>query len=230
MINEKFLLEDKQCVIHGSSDAEYILIQPVNEHEMAQLEKEASMIGDRVTEPFVLAAFLVRDWNRELSPWEAPPVFGTEGFGTGAAGTLRFVQESFVPFVVKHYAAASDMPVVLGGYSLAGLFSLWSAYQTDLFAAVAAVSPSVWFPKWDEYAGKHAVQTERIYLSLGKREEKTRNRVMAAVGDRIREQYKQLQEQGIQTTLEWNEGNHFQESDVRCAKAFIWCVRNLGRS
>ena len=99
-----------------------------------------------------------------------------------------------------------------------------------LFAAVAAVSPSVWFPKWDEYAGKHAVQTERIYLSLGKREEKTRNRVMAAVGDRIREQYKQLQEQGIQTTLEWNEGNHFQESDVRCAKAFIWCVRNLERS
>ena len=170
MINEKFLLEDKQCVIHGSLDAEYILIQPVNEHEMAQLEKEASLIGDKVTEPFVLAAFLVRDWNRELSPWEAPPVFGTEGFGTGAAGTLRFVQESFVPFVVKHYAAASDMPVVLGGYSLAGLFSLWSAYQTDLFAAVAAVSPSVWFPKWDEYAGKHAVQTERIYLSLVKRE------------------------------------------------------------
>jgi enterochelin esterase-like enzyme len=100
-------------------------------------------------------------------------VFGTEGFGTGAADTLRFVQESFVPFVVKHYAAASDVPVVLGGYSLAGLFSLWSAYQTDMFAAVAAVSPSVWFPKWDEYAGKHAVQTERIYLSLGKREEKT---------------------------------------------------------
>ena len=92
------------------------------------------------------------------------------------------------------------------------------------------MSPSVWFPKWDEYAGKHAVQTERIYLSLGKREEKTRNRVMTAVGDRIREQYKQLQEQGIQTTLEWNEGNHFQESDVRCAKAFIWCVRNLERS
>ena len=26
MINEKFLLEDKQCVIHGSSDAEYILM------------------------------------------------------------------------------------------------------------------------------------------------------------------------------------------------------------
>ena len=114
MINEKFLLEDKQCVIHGSSDAEYILIQPVNEHEMAQLEKEVSMIGDRVTEPVVLAAFLVRDWNRELSPWEAPSVFGTEGFGTGAAGTLRFVQESFVPFVVKHYAAASDVPVEIG--------------------------------------------------------------------------------------------------------------------
>lgn len=228
MIKEKFLLEDKQCAVYGSHDAEYILIQPVNEHEMAQMEKQVALICDSVDRPFALAAFLVRDWNRELSPWEAPPVFGTEGFGVGAADTLRFVWESFVPFVVGNYAAASDVPVVLGGYSLAGLFSLWSAYQTDMFAAVAAVSPSVWFPKWDEYAGKHVVQTDLIYLSLGKREEKTRNRVMAAVGDRIREQYKQLQEHGIRTTLEWNEGNHFQESDVRCAKAFIWCVYNLG--
>lgn len=230
MIKEKFLLEDKQCVVYGGRNAEYILLQPVNEHEVSQMEKQAALICDSVDRPFVLAAFLVQNWNSELSPWEAPPVFGTEGFGTGATDTLRFVQESVVPYVMERYAAASNVPVVLGGYSLAGLFSLWSAYRTDRFAAVAAVSPSVWFPGWDEYAKEHAVQTNSIYLSLGKREEKTRNRVMAAVGDRIREQYKQLQECGIRSTLEWNEGNHFQESDVRCAKAFIWCVRNLGNS
>lgn len=40
----------------------------------------------------------------------------------------------------------------LGGYSLAGLFSLWAAYQTNLFAGIAAASPSVWFPGFLDYA------------------------------------------------------------------------------
>ena len=50
---------------------------------------------------------------------------------------------------------------------------------------------------------------------------------MATVGDCIREQYKRLTENGITSVLEWNEGNHFQESDLRCAKGFVWCVRNI---
>ena len=36
-------------------------------------------------EDFLLAAFDIRNWNQELSPWEAPPVWGTEAFGNGAA-------------------------------------------------------------------------------------------------------------------------------------------------
>ena len=39
----------------------------------------------------------------------------------------------------------------IGGYSLAGLFSLWAAYQTDVFSGFAAASPSVWFPGFIEY-------------------------------------------------------------------------------
>ena len=40
---------------------------------------------------FALAAFAVRDWNRDLSPWEAPPVFGKLPFGGMAEETLSFV-------------------------------------------------------------------------------------------------------------------------------------------
>ena len=66
-----------------------------------------------------------------------------------------------------------------------------------------------------------------VYLSLGDKEEKTKNKIMATVGDRIREQYELLR--SINCTLEWNEGNHFKEPDIRTAKAFAWCIERLER-
>ena len=66
-----------------------------------------------------------------------------------------------------------------------------------------------------------------VYLSLGDKEEKTRNRVMARVGEAIRGGYSFLKDAGICCTLEWNEGNHFREPDRRTAKAFAWVMRQI---
>lgn len=38
------------------------------------------------------------------------------------------------------YCTDKDRTYIIGGYSLAGLFALWAAYQTDVFCAVAAAS------------------------------------------------------------------------------------------
>ena len=64
------------------------------------------------------------------------------------------------------------------------------------------------------------IRTDKVYLSLGDREEKTRNPVMATVGDRIREAKIILKERDVKCILEWNEGNHFKDADIRTAKAF----------
>ena len=228
MTKETFIFEQKQCIIYHSEKPEYILLQPVNDHEMENLDRQMSLIKAEVSESFIFVAFLVEQWNQELSPWNAPPVFGQDSFGEGAGETLRFISEKLIPMTTEQYASGNNLPVILGGYSLAGLFALWSAGQTEKFSAVAAVSPSVWFTGWNAYTQEHKFRTDRIYLSLGRKEEKTRNKIMAAVGDCIREQYKRLAGNGVTSVLEWNEGNHFQESDLRCAKGFIWCVRNIG--
>ena len=68
-------------------------------------------------------------------------------------------------------------------------------------------------------------QADAVYLSLGKKEEKTKNKVMAAVGDCIRSQHDILDGQGIPNTLEWNEGNHFVHPEERTAKGFAWCMQ-----
>ena len=66
-----------------------------------------------------------------------------------------------------------------------------------------------------------------VYLSLGDREEKTRNPIMASVGDRIRELDRFLRGQGYHSTLEWNPGNHFRESDKRMANGIVWMLKNM---
>ncbi len=220
-------IEHRQCHIYTADSPKYLLIQLVDEHDLEVLDNEVAEIGRRTTAPFILAAFRIHDWNSELSPWTAPPVFGKQDFGSGASDTLAFVETKLIPEIISQFDLPESIPVVIGGYSLAGLFALWSVYNSEHFSAAAAASPSVWFPKWDEYMRSHSPKADCVYLSLGDKEEKAKNKVMATVGERIREQYELLR--NIDCTLEWNEGNHFNEPDIRTAKAFVWCVDRLER-
>jgi len=203
-------------VIEFGSASDTLLIQPVDDHDLAVIDSEIRMIKQMTGHSFQLIAVKIENWNQELSPWQAPAVFGNEPFGSGAADTLATI--------LKHCEGQSKT-CFLGGYSLAGLFALWAAYRTDRFTGIAAASPSVWFSGFSAYMRENPIRTGMVYLSLGDREEKTRNPVMATVGDCIRDDYKLLREQGLRCTLEWNSGNHFKEPDLRTAKAFAWLMQ-----
>lgn len=203
---------------YGNSDAAIVLVQPVDDHDMAGLEAEVAEILRLAEKDFCLLAIKVDSWNRDLSPWQAPAVFWNDDFGVGAmetlAGILKLCREE-------------DKTYFLGGYSLAALFSLWTAYQTDTFVGIAAASPSMWFPGFVDYMKENTIQGSNIYLSLGDKEEKTRNVVMAKVGDCIRDMHGWLKEQGINCILEWNAGGHFREPELRTARAFAWLLEQL---
>lgn len=105
----------------------------------------------------------MESWNDELSPWEAPAVWGKESFGGDAADTLHFLTEQVIPTLKQRFALPENVRIILGGYSLAGLFALWASTQTALFSGVAATSPSVWFPGWMEFERQRPIQAQRIY-------------------------------------------------------------------
>ena len=199
----------------GNPGASVVLIEPI--HTVEGMANEAEIIRELAGDDFLLRAVAV-DWFRDLSPWTAPPAFGNTAFGDGAQETLEKILKLTVE-PGKQY--------VLGGYSMGGLFALWAAYQTDAFAGVAAVSPSVWFPGFTEYTLSRPLHTGHVYLSLGDREEKTKNPVLAAVGDRIRELHERLAQQGVSCCLEWNKGNHFMDPDRRTAKGFAWILKEI---
>ena len=226
MNTERETLAGRPCLLCGGSGAKILLIQPTGGHEEAGFLRMAETIAASADVPFALAGFSVTDWNGELSPWDAPAVFGSEGFGHGAGDTLSWLTQELLPALTARFRLQPDVPMILGGYSLAGFFALWAAYQTDRFAAAAAVSPSVWFPGWLDYARTHPIRTHHLYLSLGRKEPKTRNQVMAAVGENIRAQADLAAEALGQENclLEWNEGNHFRDPELRCAKGFFWAL------
>ena len=214
---------NKPCRIYGRANAEYLLLQMTGEHELQSMESEVPAIAQSAHR-FLFAAIPVESWNDALSPWEAPAVWGKQDFGGNAAGTLRFLTEQAIPTLKQQFALPENVRIILGGYSLAGLFALWASTQTALFSGVAAASPSVWFPGWMKFEQQHPIQAQCIYLSLGDREERTRNATMAAVGENIRTLHSRLAERGADCTLEWNSGGHFKDADLRTAKAFRWTM------
>ena len=224
---DNFVIDSKSCIGYITDTAKYLLVQPVDEHDIEVLDNEVEEIEKNTEKQFSLIAFKIEDWNNELSPWEAPPAFGKKSFGSGATETLEFIESRLIPMVKDKYNLDNDIKFILGGYSLAGLFSLWSAYKSDIFSGIAAASPSVWFNGWEEFMNNNTPLSNTIYLSLGDTEEKTKNKVMSAVGDNIRKQEELLRNNNINTILEWNKGGHFSDSDIRVAKAFVWCIENI---
>ena len=80
-----------QIVHYGNLSASTVLIQPVGDHDLEEMETELNEIRKQGKADFQLIAVKVDNWNQDLSPWEASAVFGREGFGDGAGELLQFL-------------------------------------------------------------------------------------------------------------------------------------------
>ena len=96
MTAQTMLIGNKPCRIYGEPHAEYLLLQMTGEHEQQSMDYEVSVIAQN-SRNFLFAAIPVESWNDALSPWEAPAVWGTQGFGGNAMDTLRFLMEQVIP-------------------------------------------------------------------------------------------------------------------------------------
>ena len=210
-------MNDKLLLYQGDNPR-FLCVQLMVEEESAFVQEEIAYLKAHYTKDFAFIGYPVASWNDALSPWPAKAIFGKEDFGGKGQNTLNELEH-----LIKEYA----MPVILGGYSLAGLFNLLAGYQSSAFKALACASPSVWYEGWDEFIKTHPMQAKYVYLSLGDKEDKTKNPTMQKVRERILLQEDLLLKQGVTTTLEWNEGNHFKDVGLRLSKAFGWCLKQL---
>lgn len=197
-------------------------------HSPEDVEKMKKYLDTAVeNRAYNLIAFEARDWNADFSPWEAPAVFGEEGFSGKAPETLKWLKKVCIP-QVEGTEKPEGRNRFIAGYSLSGLFALWTFLESGLFCGAASCSGSLWYPGFQSYI-KDAKMPENsiVYLSLGTKEEKTKNRVMASVGDMTREIAEFLEEKSEirDFVLEWNPGGHFNEPLERMGKGIAWMLK-----
>lgn len=222
----ELLIDNRPCMVYAMLEPRCLVLTTLGAHERKDFQTLAQMLTKQTSVPFVLAAFTISDWEAELAPWADSALSQRPEVGTQAGATLEFVANALLPEMQGLYGS---LPVILGGYSLAGLFALWAAYQQPLFAAVAAASPSVWISDWMPFVQSRTLLTPKVYLSLGIKEEKTRNSALAQVGDNIRA-YHDLLTRSLgkeYTALVWHNGGHFTDCTLRLAQAIAWCINRI---
>ncbi len=160
------------------------------------------------------------DWDRDMSPWPAPGVDRNgPPFPGDAEAYLRRLLEEILPEACARLPYAPG-DICIAGYSLAGLFALWSLFRCQIFSRAACVSGSLWYPGAAEFFRDRVPVRlpDRLYLSLGDREAAVRHPLLRTVRERTEETAGRFRTLGVPVTLEWNPGNHFREPERRTAK------------
>ena len=166
-------------------------------------------------------------WNRDLSPWESQAVFRNgEAFEGGADQYLSILTKEILPEAEKHVMGPPSWRGI-AGYSLAGLFALYSLFRTDAFSRAASMSGSLWFPGFTEYVRSNAPisRPDRVYLSLGDKESRTKNPVLQTVlkdTEDIRDHFLKM---GTDTIFKMEAGNHFVNERERIISGLCWLLK-----
>ena len=224
-VQELYFGHRRVCLYHLVQGAAP-LVYSIDYHENGQLLLEACKQVD--CDGFNLVTISGLHWNQELSPWPIPTVISKDDRFTGEADQwLPLLTDEVVPEVEQLLDAPPSWRC-LAGYSMAGLFAVWTAFQTNLFTRILSASGSMWFPGWLDYVREHefAGPVAGAYLSVGELESTSRNAVLHTVGERTRQVADVLASRGIPTKFELNPGNHFKNPPLRVVKGINWLLEN----
>ena len=114
----------------------------------------------------------------------------------------------------------------IAGYSLAGLFATWAAFNSSAFSRIASASGSLWYPKFARFVAERPLTRpiDCAYFSLGSKEAKTPSRLLRNVATGTDEVVVAFRSKGVPTRFETNPGNHFKEPTLRMARGITWTI------
>ena len=170
----------------------------------------------------VFVSIKVEDWNRYLSPYRAENPFRKGDYFSGDADTLlSSIINDLIPMVENKEKKGERYLI---GYSMGGLFSLYSSTLSSLWKGIGSVSGSLWYGGFDDYIENNKIHCDKIYLSLGRKEKESRNKVLKTVEEKTTCIYETIFKEGKKCTLVLNEGGHFQDEEKRIRDAISFLL------
>ena len=210
--------------IKGKTDDAPLIVIPSFKDNSLDLKKEIEKLTDK---DFSLLTIYVSDWNNDLSPYMANSIFkSTSDFKGNADSFLEYVLDLIKKVILEE----SIKPIykALTGYSMAGLFAVYTLFKTNEFLKVGSVSGSLWYPLFAEFVKNNEVLQgiSTFYMSLGDKEKKTSNKVMSQVETNSLIIFERIKPQFNNSKFELNSGNHFKDEDLRIAKCISYLLNN----
>lgn len=152
------------------------------------------------------------DWNYCMTPWK----YHDKNMGKTGGG------EEFLSWFISEIYDEKYQRQYIGGYSLGGLFALFTACEKELFDGVMSVSGSLWYPGALEYFNEKSIgkRIGKIYMSLGDKESLTKNAEREKVGfntEKLAEVFGRTKE----VFFEYNRGGHFTDINGRIIKSIL---------
>ena len=219
----KFEIDGKQIALFASeTENAPVVYANMFSESGSEVLCECEKLGCK---PFHFVSITGLRWDEELSPWAHAPVVSKDDNFTGEAEKyIRRLADVIIPRVEENIKAPTFR--VIAGYSMGGLFALYAPYITDLFSRAVSASGSVWYPGFVTFVQENDFlrKPDAVYLSLGDRESRTKNRFLCQTEDRTRELYSIYQSQAINSMFELNPGNHFKDAPHRLAKGIAWVL------
>ena len=192
-----------------ASDMPVIYLNAVSEEEG---DKVYYVLSQNDCPDFSLVVISGLEWNHDMAPWDAAPVFdkGGEPFTQGADAYLKQLTTEIIP----------SAECCIQGKA------------ASLFERIASISGSLWFPDFAAYAVSHELvkKPKRLYFSLGDAEGKTKNPYLKTVQKRTEALEAFYRKQGIDTILCRNTGGHFKDTDTRTAAGILWILMTIRAS
>ena len=221
-INDKII-----NIFYNESNKDKIPVIILNTYD----EDGISIWKETNTNNYILVTISNIDWNNDMSPWYMDKLYQSEDDYLGKADEyLNLLTNSIISTItniINNELHIEITEYIIAGYSLAGLFALYSIYKTNIFNKVISCSGSLWYPNFTNYVkeNNYLNKPKKIYFSLGNKESNTKNELLKTVKDKTIELVDHYKNIGIDTIYEENIGNHFQDVTKRIAKGINWILK-----
>jgi len=179
-------------------------------------QEEAQRVYGELQTPCMLACVDGADWARDFTPWPAPGLRAGERFAGEAEAYMERLCTVLMPQLERMLPAEASGRY-LCGYSLAGLFAVWSWLRGGPWDGVGCFSGSVWYDGFADWALGMMPDPAALSLSIGQREKRTREPRMVQ-GECCMRRLAQAWEERMPVSFALEPGGHFTDVPGRIAR------------